>query len=69
LSSELSQGKNIAIHCYAGIGRTGMVAAGILMKQGQSVDLALLELSRIRGLRVPETLEQITWLHRHEDQI
>lgn len=69
LSNEFRQGKNIAIHCYAGIGRTGLTAASILIKNGFHVDMALLELSRIRKRKVPETLEQITWLHRHADEL
>ncbi len=69
LSSDLQQGKNIAIHCYAGIGRTGMLAASLLIKQGMQIDEALIDLSRTRGLRVPETIQQITWLHHHIDEL
>ena len=69
LSEELKQDKTIAIHCYAGIGRTGITAASLLIKNGVQVDLALMELSKTRGLRVPETLEQITWLHHHNEQL
>ncbi len=69
LSSEVLQGKNIAIHCFAGIGRTGLTAASILIKQGLQVDSALITLSRARGQRVPETLEQISWLHRYSEQL
>lgn len=65
----LEAGENIAIHCYAGIGRTGLVAASMLIKQGFQVDEALIELSKVRGIRVPETLPQITWLHRHAEQL
>jgi protein-tyrosine phosphatase len=69
LSADLDQGKNLALHCYAGIGRTGMLAAAVLINQGESVDSALIKLSKVRGLRVPETLQQISWLHHYEDQI
>jgi protein-tyrosine phosphatase len=62
-------GKKIASHCYAGIGRTGLIAASILIKMGMQVDDALIKLSRARGLRVPETIHQITWLHHHADQL
>ena len=61
--------KNIAIHCYAGIGRTGLIAASILIKQGMDVDTALIKLSKTRGLRVPETIGQIAWLHRHASEL
>ncbi len=69
LSLALNQDKTIAIHCYAGIGRTGITAASLLIKNGAQVDLALMDLSKARGLRVPETLEQITWLHHHNEQL
>lgn len=69
LATSLNQGKLIAIHCYAGIGRTGLTAASLLIKNGVQVDLALMDLSKARGQRVPETLEQITWLHRHKKQL
>ena len=66
---DLKLGKNIAIHCYAGIGRTGLTAAALLIKSGLDVDSALIALSQTRGLRVPETIEQITWLHHHAEQL
>ncbi|MFK8010694.1 MAG: dual specificity protein phosphatase family protein [Marinicellaceae bacterium] len=69
LVKRIEMGKNIAIHCYAGIGRTGLVAASILIKQGMQVDEALISLSRARGLRVPETIQQITWLHHHFEEL
>ena len=69
LVKRIESGKNIAIHCYAGIGRTGLIAASILIKMGMQVDEALIKLSRVRGLRVPETIQQITWLHRHDEQM
>ena len=69
LTKELNQGKNIAIHCFAGIGRTGMLASSLLIKQGAQIDQALISLSKTRGLRVPETLQQISWLHRHIDEL
>lgn len=69
LVNHIASGKNIAIHCYAGIGRTGLIAASILIKMGLQVDEALIKLSQVRGLRVPETMQQITWLHRHAEEL
>ena len=65
----VNENKTIAIHCYAGIGRTGLTAASLLIKKGVQVDMALMKLSKIRGLKVPETIDQITWLHRHNEQL
>lgn len=69
LVKRIESKKNIAIHCYAGIGRTGLIAASILIKMGIQVDEALIKLSQTRGLRVPETIQQITWLHHHSEQL
>ncbi|MBL4772994.1 MAG: dual specificity protein phosphatase family protein [Alcanivoracaceae bacterium] len=69
LTTDISKGKNIAIHCYAGIGRTGLTSASILIKLGMQVDSALIGLSQSRGLKVPETIGQISWLHHHAQQL
>lgn len=69
LVSDIKKGKNIAIHCYAGIGRTGLLTASILMKLGDQIDEALMSLSKARGIRMPETIQQITWLHRYADDL
>ncbi|HOP21538.1 MAG TPA: dual specificity protein phosphatase family protein [Gammaproteobacteria bacterium] len=66
---DFKSGKNIAIHCFAGIGRTGIVAASMLIKMGYQVDMALIELSQARGLKMPETIEQISWLHRYAEEL
>jgi protein-tyrosine phosphatase len=69
LTQDVKEGKNIAIHCFAGIGRTGLTAASILIKLGMQVDIALIQLSQTRQLRVPETMDQISWLHHHAEQL
>ncbi len=69
LTLAIKNDKNIAVHCYAGIGRTGLVASSILIKLGMQVDFSLINLSRTRGTRVPETLNQISWLHRNHEHL
>ena len=62
LGSEIQQGKNVAIHCRQGIGRSSLVSAALLISAGEDVERALKAISKARGLEVPETAEQRTWL-------
>lgn len=62
--SRIQQGKGVAIHCRMGIGRSGMIAAGVLMMQQVDLETALQQLSLVRGKEIPETEEQRRWLAR-----
>jgi protein-tyrosine phosphatase len=41
IAAALDEGKNVAVHCRQGIGRSGLIAAGVLMASGMGVDKAL----------------------------
>jgi protein-tyrosine phosphatase len=58
----LQQGKNVAVHCRQGIGRSGMLAAALLIRSGSTPGDALAQISGARGLTVPETPEQMAWI-------
>jgi protein-tyrosine phosphatase len=60
--SEIQQGKNVAIHCRQGIGRSSLLSAALLISAGEDVEQALAAISKARGLEVPETVEQRKWL-------
>jgi protein-tyrosine phosphatase len=62
-------GENTAIHCRAGIGRSGLVAAAVLLHGGSSVEDAFAKIGTARGVPVPDTPEQEEWLRRHADVI
>ena len=62
LNSELSAGKSAVIHCRQGVGRSGMIAACLLVMRGMDPDTAVCELVRARGTAVPETEEQRRWI-------
>lgn len=64
LDAELSQGRNAVIHCRQGVGRSGLIAACLLISKGRSSGSALAELSQARGVIVPETREQRDWIER-----
>jgi protein-tyrosine phosphatase len=62
---ELDSGRNVVLHCRQGIGRTGLVAATLLMMRGMSPAAAVARLSAARGIPVPETPEQRLWLENY----
>jgi protein-tyrosine phosphatase len=62
LYHQIAGGKNTVIHCRAGIGRTGLVATGVLLHCGFEPDDAFKHISEKRGVQVPDTEEQINWI-------
>ncbi len=62
--NELQRGKNVLVHCRQGIGRAGMVAASLLVLDGTEPRAAIEEVSKARGVPVPETVEQEQWIYR-----
>jgi len=64
LHAQVMQGKAIAIHCRAGIGRTGLVAGCLLHLLRVPYDDIFHLLSRARGLAVPDNLQQVAWVER-----
>jgi protein-tyrosine phosphatase len=53
----------IAIHCRAGIGRSSVTAAALLCRLGLSAADAIALISSARGFDVPDTEEQIDFIH------
>jgi protein-tyrosine phosphatase len=62
LSSEIQQGKHIAVLCRQGIGRSSLISAALFISSGEDIRHALEAMSEARGLEVPETVEQRKWL-------
>lgn len=58
----LDDGKNVAVHCRAGIGRSSLMAGCLLVSAGVTADAALQRITQARGVPVPDTPEQATWL-------
>jgi protein-tyrosine phosphatase len=65
LIRTLTTGKHIVIHCRQGIGRTGLVAACLLLSNRLTPEEAVRILSAARGVAVPETPEQRLWIDRY----
>jgi protein-tyrosine phosphatase len=64
IAESLEEGKNVAVHCRQGIGRSGLIAAGVLMTSGIGVEKAIEIVSAARGQTIPETPAQVQWIHQ-----
>ncbi len=62
IQRDLLAGKKVVLHCRQGIGRTGLVAACLLLLAGYEPTPAVALLSEARGIPVPETQDQRRWL-------
>ena len=58
----LREGGFIAVHCRAGIGRSTVVAAALLIRLGVSAQDALFLISNARGFDVPDTEDQLDFI-------
>lgn len=65
IDADLSAGRNVVIHCRQGVGRTGLIAACLLIGKGQTPKAAVNALSVARGTQVPETDEQRRWVDHY----
>lgn len=58
---------NAAIHCRAGIGRSSLIAASVVVSLGFDSDHAFEMIQAARGLPVPDTVQQRVWVSSFED--
>ena len=62
----LAAGKGVAAHCYAGLGRSPLMIAAIMIDHGIDAMDACDLISVARGVSVPEMASQIDWLLSYE---
>ncbi len=62
LEQLVSKGKNIAVHCWGGIGRSTTIVAATLIKLGFEADTVFDVIGKARGHQVPDTKEQKQWV-------
>jgi hypothetical protein len=62
LEQALRSGKNVAVHCRQGIGRSSLVIASLLASAGEDPDEAFRRIEEARGTSVPDTTEQRDWV-------
>ncbi|WP_093443129.1 tyrosine-protein phosphatase [Variovorax sp. 770b2] len=65
LTAELASARSVAIHCRAGIGRTGLIAGCVLHALGVPEKDIFRLLSRSRGVAMPDTTEQADWVRKY----
>lgn len=63
LAENLAGGTSLAIHCRAGIGRSGLLACCILKSIGLDSEKAISLVSEARGLVIPDTRVQVDFIH------
>lgn len=69
IQQDLVAGRNVALHCRQGVGRTGLVAACLLLMAGYQPGPAVALLSDARGIPVPETQDQRRWLDSYAERL
>jgi protein-tyrosine phosphatase len=63
LGRHLDAGRTVAVHCRQGIGRSALVAIGLLVWSGMDPVRAIELVGTARGRPVPETPDQVRWIH------
>src|SRR5689334_7539241 len=66
---QISMGRSFAIHCRAGIGRSSLLAAALLLRCGSTPEQAFNQISISRGMPVPDTPQQAQWLTKNQGVI
>jgi len=65
---RLAGGQGVAVHCFAGLGRSPLLIAATLIDVGWGAVDACDAISRARGYIVPEMEEQLEWLLGYESR-
>jgi protein-tyrosine phosphatase len=64
LVDRLHRKQGVAIHCRAGIGRSGLLSACVLLRLGVPLANVFPILSRARKIPIPDTPVQVEWVNR-----
>lgn len=69
IALKLKNGTTVAIHCRAGIGRASLIAACAMVYSGFDACSAFDAISKARGVKVPDTDEQRSWVTLFEREL
>ena len=62
----LREGESVAVHCRAGIGRSGTLVSCVLIALGCSPAVAISQVSQARGLGIPDTPAQTQFIRAYQ---
>jgi len=62
LAQRVRLGDRVGVHCRGCIGRSTVMLAAVMITLGAEPHDALRQIERARGLRVPDTAEQLEWI-------
>ena len=68
MRGRLQAGERIVIHCFAGLGRTGMIAARILVELGMEPAAAIAQVREVDSRRI-QTDHQLGFIHQCQSAI
>jgi protein-tyrosine phosphatase len=68
VTEYLREGKAVVVHCWGGVGRSSVIAACALIRNGLSTDEAFRVIEEARGRQVPDTAEQRQWVERYSSR-
>jgi protein-tyrosine phosphatase len=66
INHKLENESSVVIHCRMGIGRSSIIAGCLLQTVGFKTSQIIDLISKIRGMKVPDTEEQLNWLKKRE---
>ena len=64
IAACIQNGEHAALHCYASIGRSGMLTCAILGHFGYDAAAAITHTTKMRGSPIPDTAEQAAFIHQ-----
>lgn len=65
VAADVKRGTDVAVHCRAGIGRSSLFAASVLIRLGWNVEEAFDAIEKARGCAVPDTRDQKAWVSQN----